>query len=102
MDISLESGKSPHNEWINWDRLVEIIKGDAELVNSYIEYGPLRHEIVNIFYDGMGIRTKLFTRCIILLDKFWLATFGKLHRSLGPAGIQYAVRKLRKERINDQ
>jgi len=91
--INPNIGNSPHNEWIDWNNLVSLIRDKAEVIEIYHEYGPLRAILVQLFYDDLGIKGKSFTRFMMLLDQLWLATAGKLHRAIGPAGIQYALQK---------
>lgn len=91
--IDLRSGMSPHNDWIDWDNLQHIIAGTAEVACSCTEYSVLRHLLIKYLYDGLGFRGKAMTQVFILADKFWLGTVGRFHRVLGPAGIQYALRK---------
>lgn len=92
-DVDLRTGMSPHNEWIDWDNLIRLIGDTGDVTAAHAEYSPLRHVLVKAFYDKMGIRGRSFTRTLMALDRVWLATVGKLHRSLGPAGIHYAIRK---------
>ena len=84
---------SPHNEWIDWDNLNKVIAGHATIAHAFMEYSPLRHLLVKIFYDQLKVRGLLFTKMIIFADQFWLATLGRLHRALGPAAVQYALKK---------
>lgn len=92
-EINLQSGMSPHNEWIQWDNLQEIIKGKGYVLDSFFEYSPLRHLLVKKMYDKHGLRTKAFTQFILTLDKGWLKTIGKMHRSLGPSAVHYILQK---------
>jgi len=91
--LDLRTGMSPHNEWIDWDNLKNVISGHATIAYASFEYSVLRHLLVTIFYDRLKIQTPWFTKMIIFADQFWLATFGQLHRAFGPAGVQYALKK---------
>ena len=84
---------SPHNEWIDWPNLLNIIKDYAHVAESIFEYGALRYLIIMIFFNKLGFRGKKFINFVIILDRLWLATIGKIHRSLGPAAVHYAVQK---------
>lgn len=91
--LDLRTGMSPHNEWIDWDNLKKVIAGHATIAHTFMEYSVLRHFLVRIFYDRLKIQGPRFTKMIIFADQSWLATLGRLHRALGPAGVQYALKK---------
>jgi len=93
-EINLGSGLSPHNEWIDWPNFQHIISGQARVVESLFEYGPVRAVMVKFLYDKIGWQSLSFTKLMIWLDKLWLFTLGKLHPAIGPAAVHYAVQKL--------
>jgi len=84
---------SPHNEWIDWQNLLDLLGMDADVVAELREYSPLRSIMVEFLYDGLGLRNKSFVRLLMLLDRVWLDSIGKCHGALGPAAIHYAIRK---------
>ena len=84
---------SPHNDRINWENLLHVIKHKADVLKTYYGYGPLRTLLIQNLYDKMGIQSKFFTRLVIFLDQLWLCSIGRLHRSIGPAAIHYALQK---------
>lgn len=90
----VKTGASPHNDWIDWENLLRLIEGRATVVGAHFEYGPLRAVLVNLIYDGLKLRNRLVARILIILDTFWLATTGRIDRSLGPAGVIYTLRKI--------
>ena len=91
--IDLRSGKSPYNEWINWDNLRKNIQGKAEIIRTYYEYSPLRTVMVTVLFDRLGIKGLAFTRMMLALDRLWLITVGKAHKAIGPAAIHYIIQK---------
>ncbi|OGW29171.1 MAG: hypothetical protein A2X59_08140 [Nitrospirae bacterium GWC2_42_7] len=92
-DRHLETGMSPHNEWIDWDNLLAIIKDRAQLVDALFEYSPLRHVLVSLLNNRLGIHSKAVAKLLIDLDRMWLATVGKLSRKLGPGGVIYTLKR---------
>ncbi len=88
-----KTGASPHNEWIDWHNLQRIINGEAEVADTLFEYSPLRAILIDLLYERLRIQTKSFAKTVIALDRLWLATMGKLHRALGPAGVIYVLRR---------
>jgi SAM-dependent methyltransferase/uncharacterized protein YbaR (Trm112 family) len=90
----IKTGASPHNEWIDWENFLKVIDKRARVIDTHFEYGPLRAVLVNLIYDGLKLRTRMVSRALIVIDQLWLATIGKLNRSLGPAGVIYILRKL--------
>lgn len=85
-------GMSPHNEWIDWENLQRLASGRVEVAACHFEYGPVRTLLVKFIYDGLGLRSRTFTKFMMAVDALWLATAGRLHRSLGPAAVHYALR----------
>ncbi len=92
-ELDLRSGMSPHNDWIDWENLKKIIADQALVQEYFMEYGVLRHILISTFYDRMKIRSLRFTKILILIDKIWLSTMGRIHKALGPAAVNYAIRK---------
>ncbi len=92
-EIDLRSGRSPYNEWIDWDNLRKITQGKAEVVRTYYEYSPLRTVMVAVLFNRLGIRGLAFTRMMLALDRLWLMTVGKMHKAIGPAAIHYVIQK---------
>lgn len=84
---------SPHNDWIDWKNLLFLLRERAENIESFFEYGPLRALLVKVFCDGKGINSRKFVTLMIGLDRLWLKTMGKLHPTLGPAGVHYLIKK---------
>ena len=93
MRSSWKSGIAPHNEWIDWENLLKIIDNDAFVCESLFEYGVLRHLMIRIFQNRFKVRNKNLMKFIIFIDRLWLATIGKISRSLGPAAVHYAIQK---------
>jgi SAM-dependent methyltransferase len=88
-----EIGASPHNEWIDWGNLLKILNGNARLLDAWFEYSPLQALLIMLVYERLNVRSRAFARVVIALDRLWLMTIGKLHRSLGPAGVIYTIQR---------
>lgn len=93
------TGMSPHNEWINWENLLNVINDNARLIDACFEYSPLRHLLIMFVCERFNIRSKFFVKFVLALDRLWLGTIGKLHRSLGPAGVIYTLQRLASRNI---
>jgi len=90
----IRPGASPHNEWIDWHNMLHVIERQAKVLGAHFEYGPLRAVLVNLLFDRLRLRSRTVARALIIIDRIWLATIGRLSRALGPAGVIYTLQRL--------